>query len=94
MPQIRELRPLKNILIQLATYQIVLPESKKKQTLLSHFKIKNMNKIIKNWKTTALGVLTIAIGAILYIKGDQTAALAALSSGIGLINAHDAIESK
>jgi hypothetical protein len=53
-----------------------------------------MNKIIKNWKTTALGVLTIAIGAILYIKGDQTAALAALSSGIGLIQAHDAVETK
>lgn len=53
-----------------------------------------MNKIIKNWKTTALGVLTIAIGAILYIKGDQTAALASLSSGIGLIQAHDAVEPK
>jgi len=53
-----------------------------------------MTKILKNWKTTALGVLTIAIGAILYIKGDQTSALAAITSGIGLIQAHDAIESK
>tara|TARA_R110000868_G_C10967954_1_gene769341 strand:- start:8687 stop:8845 length:159 start_codon:yes stop_codon:yes gene_type:complete len=51
-----------------------------------------MNKIIKNWKTTALGVLTIAIGAILYIKGDQTAALAAITSGIGLINSQDAVQ--
>lgn len=53
-----------------------------------------MNKIIKNWKTTALGVLTIAIGAILYIKGDQTAALAAITSGIGLIHSADGIQSK
>lgn len=53
-----------------------------------------MNSIIKNWKTTALGVITIAIGAILYIKGDQTAALAAITSGIGLIHSADGIQSK
>jgi hypothetical protein len=50
-----------------------------------------MTNILKNWKTTALGVLTIAIGAILYIKGDQAAALAAFTSGIGLIHSQDGL---
>jgi hypothetical protein len=50
-----------------------------------------MNNIIKNWKTTVLGVLTIAIGAILYIKGDQTSAFAAFTSGIGLIHSQDGV---
>ena len=52
-----------------------------------------MNRILKNWKTTVLGVITIAIGAILYIKGEQTASLAAITSGIGLIHSADGIQS-
>lgn len=43
----------------------------------------------KNWKTSFFGISAIISGVALFIKGDSSAALASIASGIGLIFAKD-----
>lgn len=49
-----------------------------------------MKHIIKNWRTTIAGVLTISAGLALYLKGDKEHGVAFITTGIGLIASKDA----
>ena len=44
---------------------------------------------LKNWKTSFFGVSAIISGVALFLKGDSSAALASIASGIGLLFAKD-----
>jgi len=43
----------------------------------------------KNWKTTFFGVVTVLSGVALILKGDYTAGVTAISTGLGLGLAKD-----
>lgn len=50
-----------------------------------------MKNILKNWKTTSVGLVTIAGGVSLYMHDNTkfVEALTAVLAGIGLLFAHD-----
>ena len=45
--------------------------------------------MFKNWKTSLAGLGSLFTGVALFLKGDTTGALAAITTGIGLICAKD-----
>lgn len=51
-----------------------------------------MKGIIKNWRTTVAGVVTILAGSFYFIEGDKNHAIELLTLGIGLIAAKDGID--
>jgi hypothetical protein len=46
--------------------------------------------VLTNWKTSLIGVVVIAGGILLVIKGDQTLGATVIMAGVGLIAAKDA----
>jgi len=46
--------------------------------------------MIKNWKTSLMGLGSVISGVLLILKGDINSGFAAVSTGIGLILAKDA----
>jgi hypothetical protein len=46
--------------------------------------------MIKNWKTSLMGLGSVISGVLLILKGDVNSGFAAVSTGIGLILAKDA----
>ena len=50
--------------------------------------------MFKNWKTSLAGLGSIFTGVALFLKGDTTGALAAVTTGFGLLFAKDSESEK
>jgi len=49
-----------------------------------------MKHIFKNWKTTAIGIVTIISGVVLIAQGNNPVGMSLVTSGIGHLFAKDA----